>query len=340
MRTLILDGPGALRLADTAAPEGPGPGESLVRVRRVGVCGTDIHAFHGRQPFFSYPRILGHELAAEVMEAGAGESGVRAGDLCAVEPYLNCGTCIACRRGKPNCCVSLKVLGVHADGGMRDLIVVPSRKLHPSAVLGLEQLALVETLGIGCHAVGRAGVEPGEWALVVGAGPIGLSVMQFALEAGARVIALDVNAARLDFCRSALGIRHTIDAGSQDALREIEGLTGGELPTVVFEATGNVKSMQASFAYAAAGGRLVFVGICQGDITFSDPHLHRRELSLLASRNSLPADFTRIMALMESRRIDVAPWVTHRAPLDAAAGLFDSWTRPETGVIKAMISLD
>lgn len=340
MHTLVLDAPGALRLADMPLPPSPGPGESLVRVRRIGVCGTDLHAFHGRQPFFTYPRILGHELGVEVEEVGPGETALRPGDRCSVEPYLNCGKCIACRRGKPNCCVQLQVLGVHIDGGMRERIVVPSRKLHSSASLDFDHLALVETLGIGCHAVERAALRPGEWAVVVGAGPIGLSVMQFAREAGVQVIAMDINAARLEFCRAAMGVLHTIDARSGDPLGALRELTGGDLATAVFEATGNPKSMEGSFEFAAAGGRLVFVGLCQGGIAFNDPQFHRRELALFATRNALPGDFERIIGLMESGRIDIAPWITHRAAFTASAGLFDSWSRPETGVIKAMISVE
>ena len=179
MKTVILEQPGQLSFAETDAPTTFAADEALVRVQRVGICGTDMHAYRGRQPFFSYPRILGHELGVEIVAIGENEAGLRAGDYCAVEPYLNCGHCIACRKGKTNCCVQLQVLGVHTDGGMREWITVPARKLHKSGKLSLDQLALVETLGIGAHAVDRARIEAGEFALVIGAGPIGLSVVQF-----------------------------------------------------------------------------------------------------------------------------------------------------------------
>jgi threonine dehydrogenase-like Zn-dependent dehydrogenase len=156
MKTIILDKPGQFQLTETEPPAAPLPGQALVRVRRVGICGTDIHAFKGDQPFFSYPRILGHELGVEVVSVASDVSNLTSGEICAVEPYLNCGVCIACGRGRPNCCVQLKCLGVHTDGGMRELITVPAAKLHPSHTLTLEQLALVETLGIGAHAVERA----------------------------------------------------------------------------------------------------------------------------------------------------------------------------------------
>jgi 2-desacetyl-2-hydroxyethyl bacteriochlorophyllide A dehydrogenase len=339
MKTVRLEKPGHLALLDEAPPGAPIHGEALVRVRRVGVCGTDLHAYVGRQPFFTYPRVLGHELGVEVVAVGPGVSGVRPGDRCSVEPYINCEKCIACRRGKPNCCSDLRVLGVHVDGGMRELFKVPARKLHPSATLAFDQLALVETLAIGCHAVARAGIEHGESVLVIGAGPIGLSVMQFASEAGARVIALDVNAARLRFCRERLGASGVINAAEGPPLEALLLMADGDLPTAVFDATGNPSSMAAAFNYPSQGGRLVFVGLFQGEVAFNDPNFHRRELSLLASRNALPSDFTRIIQLIESGRIDTAPWITHRSSLEAVIGEFPSWNNPATGVIKAMIEI-
>src|SRR5207244_4493585 len=182
MKQIVLEQPGRFASVDAPPPERRA-NEALVRVHRVGVCGTDLHAFAGRQPYFTYPRVLGHELGVEVVEVPANGRGVRPGDRCAVEPYLSCGECNACRAGKYNCCERLEVLGVHTDGGMRELIAVPVDRLHKSERLSLDQLALVETLGIGAHAVARSGLRAGEDALVVGAGPIGLAVVQFALAA-------------------------------------------------------------------------------------------------------------------------------------------------------------
>ena len=339
MKTIRLDEPGRLVFTATGAPPPPGPGEALVRVHRIGVCGTDIHAFGGRQPFFTYPRILGHELGVEVVAVGEGVTNVRPGDRCSVEPYLNCEKCIACRRGKGNCCTNLRVLGVHTDGGMREQFTLPARKLHPSATLPFEQLALVETLGIGAHAVERAGLDSGEFALVVGAGPIGLAVMQFAMEKGAQVIVLDVNEARLAFCQRQLGVPHAIHGAEEDPLDALQRITGGDLPTAVFDATGNPRSMMGAFEYPAHGGRLVFVGLFQGEVTFNDPNFHRRELTLLGSRNALPEDFTCIIGHLEAGRIDTTPWITHRAGFEEAVREFPAWTDPSTGVIKAMIEV-
>lgn len=342
MKSLILAEPGQLRATDAPEPSTPAAGEALVRVHRVGVCGTDLHAFRGRQPFFTYPRILGHELGVEVLAVGPGVGGVVPGDRCAVEPYLNCGHCIACRRGRPNCCAQLRVMGVHVDGGLRERFLVPAAKLHPSRLLSFDQLALVETLGIGAHAVERAALAVGESVAVLGTGPIGLAVIQFALAAGARVLAVDLNAQRLAFCRERLGLpaAATIDpSATPDIAARLAELTQGDGPTAVFDATGNAASMAAAFQYPAPGGRLVFVGLFQGDVTFNDPNFHRRELTLLASRNSRPDDFRAILALVESGRVDTTPWITHRAWFDQVPDHFAGWTQPESGVVKAMISL-
>jgi 2-desacetyl-2-hydroxyethyl bacteriochlorophyllide A dehydrogenase len=338
MRTIVLERPGALRETVTDPPGPPAPGMALVRVRRVGVCGTDYHAWRGRQPFFTYPRILGHELAVEVAEVAADVASVRPGDRCAVEPYLDCGVCAACRRGRGNCCEKLEVLGVHVDGGMREWLQVPARKLHPSTALDLDTLALVETLGIGAHAVRRAAPAPGSRVLVVGAGPIGLSVAAFARAAGADVAVMDLDQDRLAFCRARVGIERTLSPAAGDtvaAAREVFG----ELPLVVFDATGHRGSMERAFTLAAHGGTVMFVGLVQDDITFRDPEFHRRELTLLASRNALPADVAHVIAALEAGEVDVRSWVTHRATLEDVPRVLPEWASPETGVVKAMIDV-
>lgn len=339
MKTLILDEPGSLRLTETAPPAAPGPGEALVRVQRVGICGTDLHAFRGRQPFFSYPRILGHELGVEVVAVGedtTGEIDLAPGDRCAVEPYLNCGECSACRRGKTNCCAKLQVLGVHTDGGMRELITVPVDKLHKSETLPLAHLAIVETLCIGAHAVRRAAPEAGEKVLVIGAGPIGLTAIQFAQLAGANVTVMEMSESRAAFCQEHLGVEGVVDARG-DAVAQLHGLLGGELPTLVFDATGNAASMQNAFAYVEQGGKLVFVGLVQDDITFHDPEFHRREMTLLSSRNATSADFTHVISSLESGQVNLDPWITHHAGPDELPEVFPSWLDPERGVVKAML---
>lgn len=338
MRALVLNSPGHLTLQDWPEATFPSEGEVLVQVHRVGICGTDIHAYGGKQPFFSYPRVLGHELGVEVLALGPNVSNVRVGDKCAVEPYLNCQTCIACRRGKGNCCANLRVLGVHAEGGMRERFTLPARKLHVRNSLSFDQLALVETLGIGAHAVARAQVETDEWILVIGAGPIGLGVMQFAREAGAHVIALDTNEQRLRFCRDHWGIEHAILA-DENALNRVRDLTNGDLPTAVFDATGHPTSMNRAFDFVAPSGRLTFVGLHQGEVVFRDADFHRKELSLLATRNALPQDFERILSSIERGTINTTPWITHRAQIEEVPTTFSTWTNPQSGVLKALIEI-
>ena len=338
MKTISLEKPEHFKTMKTEFPGEPGNGEARVSVERIGICGTDLHAFRGRQPFFSYPRILGHELGVTVLSIGPGVTDVRVGDRCAVEPYLNCGTCLACRNGKSNCCESLKVLGVHTDGGMREQIIVPAHKLHRSETLDLEQLALVETLGIGSHAVDRTQLSPMENVLVIGAGPIGLSVIQFAQIAGATLTLLEPNPQRAKFCEDHFRIAHTLRR-LDHIESDLRGALGGDLPTSVFDATGNVASMHNAFSLVANGGRLTLVGIVLDDIAFKDPEFHRREMTLLSSRNSLPQNFKRIIALMETGEIDTQPWVTHRATFDAFIQEFPTWLKPESGVVKAMVAL-
>ncbi len=339
MKTVILREQGQFEMVNTQAPPPAGANEVQVRVRRVGICGTDLHAFTGTQPFFSYPRILGHELALEIVEIGTTnmEHDLKVGDACCVRPYLNCGRCGACRRGFVNSCMNNKVLGVHIDGGMREFINVPIDKIHKSAVLKDEELALVEMLSIGCHAVRRANITAGETVLVVGMGPIGLGTAQFAHLAGAQVIAMDVSDKRLAFAGEQMGIDHCID-GKQDVLEQLKALTPDDYPTVVFDATGNAKSMMNSFGYVAHGGRLVFVGLFQGDVTFNDPEFHRRELAVLASRNATAEDFNKVIAALEQQKFDVKPWITYSASPEAMIRDFPTWLDPANGVIKAMFS--
>ncbi len=340
MKTLTLQQPGTLVAGEAPEPGPPPAGFALVRVHRVGICGTDIHAYSGRQPFFTYPRIPGHELAVEIIEVEPNSVGLQAGDHCAVEPYLNCGRCIACRRNRGNCCTDLRVLGVHCDGGMREQIHVPLAKLHKSTALTFDQLALVEPLGIGAHAVNRAAIEPGETVLVIGCGPIGLAVIQFASAAGARVIAMDVNPSRLEFCRRTMAVNATLQpSDSTTTASELAQLNGGDLPTAVFDATGHEGSMTSAFHFPAHGGRLIFVGLFQGDVTFHDPNFHKRELTLLASRNAHSEDFARIIGMIETGTVDTHPWITHRAAFDEVPKAFPQWIQPDSGVLKAMVEV-
>ena len=341
MKALQLEKPQAWRRIDIAEPAAPAAGEVLLRVHRIGICGTDISGYLGKMPFFSYPRIPGHELGVEVLAVGAGVTNVAPGDRCSVEPYINCGHCYTCRRGFTNCCETNKTLGVMCDGGMTERILLPARKLHPSKKLSFDQLALVETLAIGCHAINRGEPMPGEAVLVIGAGPIGLSVVEFAKLSGARTIVMDMNEQRLAFVRETMGVPDTIlTKGDGEELKRLAELTNGQLADVVVDATGSNKSMGHALSYCAFKGRLIYVGITQSEISFLQaPALHRRELDIRASRNALPGDFTRIIRLIEDGQINTAPWITHQAAFEDMISVFPSWTQPETGVIKAVVSV-
>lgn len=337
MLTVVLNNPSQLELTTTPEPARPGPGEALVQVLRVGVCGTDLHAYLGNQPMMVYPVILGHELAVEVLALGpdTGGLGIKPGDRCTVIPYVNCGTCGACRRGRTNACEKLSVLGVHQDGGLRERFLVPARLLLPANDLTLDQLALVEMLAIGEHAAARATLEPTDTVAVLGAGPIGLSTIAAARQRTDAIVGLDLSPARLAFL-SSTGLATDLPAGGEtaDALR---AHFAGELPTVVIDATGSAASMQAAAALVAPGGRLVFVGHTRHDLTFANPLIHRRELSILASRNATPVDFQHVLTALRSGAIDVAPWITAR--VDPAGFVRDlpRWAAGPSEVVKAVV---
>ena len=340
MRAIQIAEPKTMRRIEIDEPGRPGPGQALVRTHRMGVCGTDVSCYLGKFPFFDFPRIPGHELGVEVLEVGEGVANVAVGDRCSVEPYMNCGQCFACRRGAINCCANLKVIGVMMDGGLCDRFILKAAKLHPSTRLSMEQLALVETLAIGCHANNRGAPPDGEHALIIGLGPIGLATLEFARLTAAKISVMDMNEQRLEFVRRNYGIAHTIHFKADDSeLLQMRKLTDGDMYSVVTDATGNKHSMSGALKYVAPTGTLVYVGITTEEVAFRHPVLHRPEATIKASRNALPPDFTRIIGLIEDGTINTDPWITHRTPFDDVISQFDSFTRPETGVIKAMIEL-
>jgi alcohol dehydrogenase len=340
MKALQLVEPKHWKLIDIQEPPAPAAGEAVVRVHEVGICGTDYSGYLGKMPFYSYPRIPGHELGVEVVAVGEGVNNVQPGDRCSVEPYINCQQCYSCRSGHTNCCEHHQTLGVHCDGGMRPMFTLPARKLHISHKLSFEQLALVETLAIGCHAVERGAPKPGEIVLVIGAGPIGLSVVEFAKLSGARTVVMDTNERRLEFVRDSMKVPDTLlSKDVEENVKALEAIGGGTLPQVVIDATGSHHSMSAALRYLSFAGRLVYVGVTSEELHFGHPLMHRRELTLLASRNALSTDFSRIIQLIEDGKIDTNPWITHRAPLEEVQERFADWLNPANGVLKAVVSV-
>jgi 2-desacetyl-2-hydroxyethyl bacteriochlorophyllide A dehydrogenase len=337
MRTLICTKPGEFNYGDKEAPVLQ-KGHSIIKIKRIGICGTDLHAFEGTQPFFEYPRVLGHELSGELI-AVDDAPGFEVGETVSFIPYFRCGTCVACRNGLPNCCAAIKVCGVHVDGGFAEYLQVPSYSLLHGEGLSFDELALVEPLAIGAHGVRRAGVTANEFVLVVGAGPIGLGIAEFARIAGGNVIVMDVNENRLNFCKDKLKIAHTINPLQEDALEKLKAITDGDMPTVVIDATGNQKAIINAFQYMAHGARYVLVGLQKGEISFSHPEFHKREATLMSSRNATREDFEHVIASMKKGLVKPENYITHRVTFDQVKDNFESWLNPATGVIKAMVEM-
>jgi len=337
MKKLSCAIPGIFEYQETIIPEWV-PGYTLLKIKQIGVCGTDIHAFEGTQPFFNYPRILGHELAADIVKTSP-NNGFTIGETVTVIPYFHCGMCIACRSGKTNCCTDIKVCGVHIDGAMQEYFLVPDCSLIHGKGLNYDELSLVEPLAIGAHGVRRAGIVPGEFALIIGAGPIGLGAMEFARIAGAEVIALDVNEKRLLFGREKLGVKYSINALDSNVQDQIEEITKGDMPIVVIDCTGNLNAINNAFKYMAHGARYVLIGLQKDNITFNHPEFHKREGTLMSSRNATMEDFMHVISCMKEKKVNPLNYITHRIPFEYVSKEFTNISDPKNGVIKAMITM-
>ncbi|WP_062113147.1 zinc-binding alcohol dehydrogenase family protein [Aureimonas sp. AU40] len=337
MLTIVCETPGTLRPREEPKPT-RGEGEVLLRIRRIGVCGTDLHIFSGNQPYLAYPRVMGHELAGTVEEAPEG-SALHRGDQAYVIPYLSCGECHACRQGKTNCCSRIQVLGVHRDGGMTEYLSLPERFVRKAESITLDQAAMVEFLAIGAHAVRRGAVMDGQNVLVVGAGPIGIAVAIFARLRGARVTMLDTREDRLRFAGAHLGVHEVVQAGEGDHER-LSAITGGDFFDVVFDATGSPKAMERGFGFVAHGGAYVLVSIVASDIRFNDPEFHKRETTLLGSRNATPEDFETVVDALRAGDVPSEALLTHSLTLAEVPEHFAGLLDPAAGVIKAMVRID
>lgn len=337
MKALVCVQPGDIRVEERPRPV-RGEGEVLLRMRRVGICGTDYHIYGGKHPFLEYPRLIGHELAGEVVEIPAG-SPLAVGQVVTINPYIACGTCRACRRGKPNCCARISVLGVHSDGGLCEWLAVPERAVVDATGLSLDQAAMVEFLAIGAHAVRRSGLCAGDEVVVVGAGPIGVAVALFARIAGAgRIVLIDTRAPRLAYARDHLGLSDGVVA--DDALAEtLSAMTGGEMFDQVFDATGNIHAMRAGLNWVAHGGSYTLVGVCKDDLVFADPEFHKRETTLIASRNALSVDFDHVIASIRSGAIPTDAIRTHALTLDEAPRRLPELIAEADTVLKAIVTI-
>jgi 2-desacetyl-2-hydroxyethyl bacteriochlorophyllide A dehydrogenase len=342
MKALVLKKPGELVIEERPAPV-PQNDEVLLKVLQVGVCGTDLHAFQGNQLYFTYPRVMGHELAVQVAgipaSAKPAAKNFKEGDILTVIPYLRCDACVACRAGKTNCCVKLQCLGVPVDGGMQEYITIPAWHVIPAGKVSPQDLSIVECFSIGFHGVRRANPKRGEPALVVGAGPIGIGAIHGLKERGAQVIVLDINEKRLAYVKDVAKADHIINSAQTDPVQAVADLTGGEYVPVVMDATGNAQQMRNALNYACSGGSVTYVGLIKTDLAFPDGIFHGKELTLNASRNATKEDFENVIAGMESGRVSTKGFVTHTATMEEAVTQFASWIKPETGCIKAVIKI-
>lgn len=338
MKVLTCTTPGRFEYSE-AEPPVLSPGKAIIKIRRIGICGTDLHAFEGTQPYFNYPRVLGHELAGELIEFDDAP-GFDKGEAVTFIPYFNCGNCVACRAGKTNCCTKMEVCGVHTDGGLVEYLSVPSESLIHGDGLNFDELAMIEPLAIGAHGIRRAEVKEGEFVLVIGAGPIGLGTMEFARIAGGKVIALDLNNKRLQFCKEQLNVPFAINASAENMTEQLMQITNGEMPTVVIDATGSKNAINNAFQYMAHGARYVLIGLKKGDISFSHPEFHKREGTLMSSRNATRRDFEHVVDCMKKKLINPATYITHRVKFEDVKDEFEGWLNPASGVIKAIVELD
>jgi 2-desacetyl-2-hydroxyethyl bacteriochlorophyllide A dehydrogenase len=336
MHALVCHEPGKLALEDRPEPKRQ-PDEVLIQIRRVGICGTDFHIYQGAHPYLTYPRVMGHELSAEVLEAPP-SSGFIQGQRVIVNPYLSCGTCHACRAGKPNCCMRIAVLGVHRDGGMCERLSLPPGNLYAAGDLSLDAAASIEFLAIGAHAIRRSGMTPGTPTLVIGAGPIGLGTALFATIAGGIVTLMDRDRHRLTTGARLAGAIEVILADDR-AAETVAAATGGDGFALVIDATGNRASMEAGFRYVAHGGSFVLVSVVGEDIAFSDAEFHKREMTLMGSRNALKADFEHVVASIAAGRVPVDQLVTHRTTLAEAVADLPRWATEKQDMIKPMIEV-
>ena len=334
MRAVVCIEPGRLEAAVRQAPDMLPEGWARLAVSHVGICGTDYHIFEGKHPFLEYPRIMGHEVSATVLDPGT--SALAAGAPVVVNPYISCGACIACRKGKPNCCTAIRVLGVHTDGAFCEEILLPAENLYPADGLSLEAAATVEFLAIGAHAVRRSLASAGSRALVIGAGPIGLGTALFSRIAGHDVTLMDTSDERLAMAAGRFGFGQGILAGPS-AAETVANATGGEGFDVVFDATGHGRSMEAAFSYVAHGGALVLVSVVKDEIRFSDPEFHKREMMLIGSRNATRVDFEHVMASIRAGRVPVEALVTHRTTLERVPIDLARWATEKSGLIKAIV---
>ncbi|PUZ33932.1 alcohol dehydrogenase [Staphylococcus cohnii] len=321
MRSIICEKPGDMVIKSEQLNKKISDDHVLIKIKYIGICGTDIHAYGGNQPFFEYPRILGHELSGEVEKTGELVEDFQYGDKVTIIPYVSCGHCLSCLNDKTNCCENMEVIGVHKDGGMTEYLSVPYSNVIKINDLPLKMGAMIEPLSIGAHGVRRANIQQDETVLVVGAGPIGLGVARFSKLLGAKVIVADLSEERLEFCRKWSECDEIIKS-NENIIEDIKEINDNKLPTVVLDATGNKNSMEQAFNYVNHGGRIVYVGLVKDNIQFVDSDLHAKEITLMASRNATLTDFDFVINQIKKGKIQES-YFTKRLEFDKVPNFFE-----------------
>jgi len=337
MKAVVLEGPGQAGIKNVHAPEAPGEGEVLLQVRMVGLCGSDLNSYRGRNPMVSYPRILGHEVAATVVEAGAGASQWQAGTAVTLSPYSSCGLCTACLRGRSNACQFNQTLGVQRDGALTELIAVPAARLF-RADLTLKELCLVEPLTVGFHAAARGRVAAGDTVAVFGCGGVGLGAVAGAAFRGATVIGVDLDESKLATARKA-GAAYSINSADEDLHARLAELTGGRGPDVVIEAIGLPETFRAAVEEVAFTGRVIYIGYAKEQVAYETRLFVQKELDILGSRNARREDFCDVIRMLEAHRFPVDDAVTHTVPIDETPAILEAWSRELARFTKIMVEV-
>lgn len=338
MKALQITSPGDVRLIDLPIPE-PKAGEVRVRIRRAGYCGSDLSTFRGANPLVSYPRVPGHELSGVVDVVGEGAPAtVSVGAAVLVVPYTACGTCSACRQKRPNCCRANQTLGVQREGGLAEYLCVPADKLLIADGLDFTELAMVEPLTVGFHAVARGRVDASDTVAVLGCGAIGLGAIAGAAARGARVIAVDLDPAKLAVARAA-GARETIDTSREELSAKLRLLTDGHGPEVIIEAIGLPQTFRASVEEVGFAGRVVYIGYAKAPVEYETKLFVQKELDVLGSRNALREDFTAVIAHLQARRFPVAAAISRVALLADAPEAMRAWAANPAGFTKIQIEM-
>jgi threonine dehydrogenase-like Zn-dependent dehydrogenase len=332
MKAFQIQQPGTAGLIELPEIDAPAVGEVLLRIRLVGMCGTDLTTFRGGNAMVQFPRIPGHEVGATVI-SGAGD--LDEGTAVAVSPYTNCGTCPSCRRGRPNACRTNQTMGVQRDGAMTEQISVPRERIY-TANLSLKELALVEPLTVGVHAAARGRVTSADTVAVFGCGGIGLGAIAGAAFRGALTIAVDMDDKKLDVARKA-GAKHLINTAREDLHEQLAALTGGDGPDVIIEAIGLPLTFRAAVEEVAFTGRVVYIGYAKEPVSYETRLFVQKELDILGSRNALPEDFREVIRLLESGGFPVDDTVSAIVPPEQAAQMLAEWSAHPGRFTKIMV---